>query len=59
MNRNLPISIATILEKAQQVKDNIARIDKEAGPDDALFRQMIKAYFRPDLKADYQIVRRH
>jgi hypothetical protein len=44
-------TVALLIEKTQMVKDKVREIDTLAGQDDALFRKMVKDYFRTDLKA--------
>ena len=58
MANNPGVIAAILIEKSQMVKDTIIRIDREAGADDALFRKLIKAHFRPDLKAEAKVERR-
>jgi hypothetical protein len=49
------IITALLIEKAQMAKDTINTIDRQSGTDDALFRRLIKEYFRPDLKAEVKV----
>jgi hypothetical protein len=55
---NPGIIAATLIEKSQKIKDKISEIDRQAGTDDALFRRLIKEYFRPELRAEVKIQRR-
>lgn len=39
---------ALVIEKANLVKQHLREFDQEAGTDDALFRKLVLAFFKPD-----------
>lgn len=42
------VTLSSIREKALYIRDKVESIDKIAGQDDALFRQMIMEFFFPN-----------